>query len=63
MKIVIDTNVILPSLISVDGVSNRLLTWLFLHEEKVHVVSNTLVTEYEAVLLRESKEKVLSSIF
>ena len=57
MKIVIDTNVILPSLISVDGVSNRLLTWLFLHEEKVHVVSNTLVTEYEAVLLRETSRK------
>ena len=53
MKILIDTNVLLPALMSVDGVSNKLVVWLFSQKEKIHVVSNTLVTEYEDVLLRK----------
>ena len=57
MKIVVDTNVILPSLMSVDGVSNKLMVWLFTKKEKINVVSNTLVTEYEDVLLREKNRK------
>lgn len=57
MKIVIDTNIVLASLMSRDGVSNRFMIWLFEHHEKVNVVSNTLVTEFEAVLLREKNRK------
>ncbi len=53
MKILIDTNVIVAALLSVNGVSNRLLTWLFMQDRKLLVMSNTLVTEYEDVLLRE----------
>jgi len=57
MKIVIDTNVVLPALMSVDGVSNKLMLWLFSNDKKIHVLSNTLVTEYEDVLLREKHRK------
>lgn len=57
MKIVIDTNVILPALISAEGVSNKLMIWIFSHKMKIHVVSNTLITEYEDVLLREKNRK------
>jgi len=57
MKIVIDTNVILPALMSREGVSNKFMIWLFEHQHKVCVVSNTLVTEYEDVLLREKNRK------
>ena len=57
MKIVIDTNVILPALMSIDGVSNKLMVWLFTQPKKLNVVSNTLVTEYEDVLLREKNKK------
>lgn len=57
MKIVIDTNVILPALMSVEGVSNKLMVWLFTQEKKLNVVSNTLVTEYEDVLLRDKNRK------
>ncbi len=53
MKIVFDTNVVLPALMSIDGVSNRLMVWLFSQKLKVVVVSNTLVTEYADVLLRD----------
>jgi len=58
MKIVIDTNVILPSLMSVDGISNRSMIWLFSQEKKINVVSNTLVVEYEDVLLRDRNRKL-----
>ena len=54
MKLVLDTNVVLAALMSRHGVSNRFLVWLFLQSTKVSVVSNTLVTEFEDVLLRES---------
>ena len=57
MKIVIDTNVVLPALMSIDGVSNKLMLWLFSNKIKIHVVSNTLVTEYQDVLLRERNRK------
>ena len=57
MKIVIDTNVILPALMSEEGVSNKLMLWLFLNKSKIHVVSNTLIAEYEDVLLREKNRK------
>lgn len=53
MKIVIDTDVVLAALMSRDGVSNRLMIWIFEHHQKINVVSNPLVTEFEAVLLRE----------
>jgi putative PIN family toxin of toxin-antitoxin system len=53
MKIVMDTNIMLAALLSKSGVSNRFLVWLFQHKEKINVVSNTLVTEYEDVLCRE----------
>ena len=52
MKIVLDTNVIVAALMSKRGVSNALLIWLFEQETKYSVVSNTLITEYEGVLLR-----------
>jgi len=57
MKIVIDTNIIFPALMSREGVSNRLMQWLFLNKNRVNVISNTLVTEYEDVLLREKNRK------
>jgi putative PIN family toxin of toxin-antitoxin system len=57
MKIVLDTNVILAALISKRGVSNRLLVWLFSQGEKINTVSNTLITEYEDVLLRDGNLK------
>ncbi len=53
MKIVVDTNVVLAALMSRDGVSNRFMIWMFEHPKKINVVSNPLVTEFEAVLLRE----------
>lgn len=53
MKIVVDTNVILAALMSQKGVSNKFLVWLFKNKTKVNIVSNTLVTEYEAVILRD----------
>ncbi len=53
MKIVIDTNVIFAALLSRKGVSNKLLVWLFENNSKVNILSNSLVTEYEDVLLRE----------
>jgi len=71
MKIVIDTNVILAALMSRKGVSNKFLVWLFNHNTKINIVSNTLVTEYEDVILRNenltlypqfSKEDLLSFI-
>ena len=58
MKVVIDTNVILPALMSIDGVSNRLMLWLFTNERKISVVSNTLVMEYQDVLLRDKNRKI-----
>ncbi len=58
MKVVIDTNVILPALMSIDGVSNRLMLWLFSNERKISVVSNTLVMEYQDVLLRDKNRKI-----
>jgi len=54
MKIVVDTNVIVAALMSSNGVSNALLIWLFEQRSKYCVVSNTLVTEYEGVLLRQN---------
>ena len=57
MKIVIDTNVVLPSLMSKNGISNKFMIWIFNHKNKINVVSNTLVTEYEDVLLREKNRK------
>lgn len=58
MKVVIDTNVILPALMSIDGVSNRLMLWLFSNEKKISVVSNTLVMEYQDVLLGDKNRKI-----
>ena len=58
MKVVIDTNVILPALMSIDGVSNRLMLWIFSNEKKISVVSNTLVMEYQDVLLRDKNRKI-----
>jgi putative PIN family toxin of toxin-antitoxin system len=58
MKIVIDTNIIVAALMSREGVSNRFMIWIFEHKEKLNVVSNTLVTEYEDVLLREKNRKL-----
>jgi putative PIN family toxin of toxin-antitoxin system len=40
-----------------DGVSNKLMVWLFTNKKKINVVSNTLVTEYEDVLLRAKNKK------
>lgn len=57
MKIVIDTNILLAAFLSRDGVSNKLLVWLFQNKEKVSVVSNTLVTEYVDVLSRDNHIK------
>jgi len=57
MKVVVDTNVILPALMSIDGVSNKLMIWLFSKNVKINVVSNTLLIEYEDVLLREKNRK------
>jgi len=57
MKIVLDTNVVFPSLMSVNGVSNRLMVWLFSQDEKINVVSNTLLIEYEDVLLRDKNRE------
>ena len=57
MKIVIDTNVFLSSLLSKNGVSNKLVVWIvneYKNRRKKHnVISNTLVTEFEDVLTRE----------
>lgn len=56
MKIVIDTNVILSALFSKNGASHLLLTWIlneYQQNNKVIVVSNTLITEYQAVLTRD----------
>ena len=57
MKIVIDTNVVLPALMSRNGVSNKLLVYLFTQEEKMSVLSNTLLTEYEDVLFRDKSRQ------
>jgi len=57
MKIVIDTNVVLSALISISGASNKLMVWLFSQNRKTMVVSNTLITEYEDVLLRKKNRK------
>jgi len=57
MKLVLDTNVVLAALMSKHGVSNRLLVWLFLQNTKINVISNTLVTELEDVLLRKSSRE------
>ena len=57
MKIVVDTNVILPALMSKDGISNKFLTYLFLNKKRFSVVSNTLVTEYQDVLLRDKNKQ------
>ena len=53
MKIVIDTNIVLAALLSQQGISNRFLVWLFTKQSKINVVSNTLITEFEDVLLRK----------
>ena len=58
MKIVIDTNVILPALMSREGVSNKFMIWVFSNNIKINVISNTLVTEYEDVLLRRKNRKL-----
>ena len=58
MKIVVDTNIIVAALMSREGASNRFMIWLFEYKEKLNVVSNTLVTEYEDVLLREKNRKL-----
>jgi len=53
MKLVLDTNVILAALFSRNGLSNKLLVWLFEQHDKFNVVSNPLVTELEDVLTRD----------
>ncbi|QOP46781.1 putative toxin-antitoxin system toxin component, PIN family [Sulfurimonas paralvinellae] len=58
MKIVIDTNVVLAALMAKKGISNKFMIWLFENPEKINVVSNTLVTEFEDVLLREKNRKL-----
>jgi len=62
MKIVIDTSVILSSLFSNRGASNKLLIWLFENKKKYNVVSNTLVTEFEDVLTREKNLKQFNNL-
>ncbi len=62
MKIVLDTNVIVAALMSKRGVSNALLIWLFEQETKFSVVSNTLITEYEGVLLRPNNMQSYSHL-
>ena len=56
-KIVIDTNVFVAALRSRNGASNQLLTWLFRQPEPINVVSNALILEIEAVLLRERNKQ------
>jgi putative PIN family toxin of toxin-antitoxin system len=56
MKIVIDTNVFLSALFSRRGASYLLVEWLlreFSHGRQHNVISNTLVTEFDDVLLRQ----------
>ena len=56
MEIVIDTNVFLSSLFSRNGASYLLVEWLlkeFKCGEQHNVISNTLITEFDDVLLRE----------
>ena len=62
MKIVIDTNVVLSSLLSQNGASNRLMVWLFTQDKKYNVLSNTLLTEFEDVLLREKNIKQFNQL-
>ncbi len=62
MKLVVDTNVILAALMSKHGVSNRFLVWLFLQHDKINVISNTLLTEFEDVLLRKSNMELYPQI-
>lgn len=53
MKIVIDTNVFVSALMSKNGASNSLLVRIFERSDRINVVSNSLLVEIEAVLLRE----------
>lgn len=62
MKIVIDTNVILSALFSKNGSSNKVLIWLFENQEKVNVISNTLLSEYNDVLLRKKNLEKYESL-
>lgn len=62
MKIVIDTNVILSALFSKNGSSNKVLIWLFENQEKVNVISNTLLSEYNDVLLRKKNFEKYESL-
>ena len=62
MKIVLDTNIILSALFSKNGSSNKVLIWLFKNQEKINVISNTLLSEYCDVLLREENLKQYSNL-
>ncbi len=62
MKIVLDTNIIVSALLSRNGSSNKILVWLFENEEKISVVSNTLISEYSDVLLREKNIKQYTNL-
>lgn len=62
MKIVIDTNVILSALFSKNGSSNKVLIWLFENQEKVNVISNTLLSEYNDALLRKKNLEKYESL-
>ncbi|GGD40332.1 PIN domain-containing protein [Malaciobacter pacificus] len=62
MKIVLDTNVLVSALFSQNGSSNKVLIWLFENSKKVNVISNTLVSEYTDVLLREENLKQYANL-
>ncbi len=57
MKIIIDTNIFLSSLLSSKGASYKLLWWIIeqykYKDKKYNVISNTLLTELEDVLSRD----------
>lgn len=62
MKIVLDTKVILSALFSKNGSSNKVLIWLFENQEKINVISNTLLSEYTDVLLRDENLKQYANL-
>jgi predicted nucleic acid-binding protein len=55
LKIILDTNVIIASLRSLNGASHRLVSMIGSGHFEL-VMSSTLVFEYEAILKRQSSE-------
>ncbi len=66
MKIVIDTNVFLSSLFSKNGASYRLVQWVaYQYKEqgiKHNIVSNTIISEFEDVFLRDKNIQMMKII-